>query len=182
MAKKKIAPKKLVSHDDYYMGEAFLTSRRSKDPYKPVGAVIVSSDNHIFISEPNAIPDSIKDDHFSWSRTEKRLYMRSAIERVTWFAARNFLAGDIVDEANLYVTCFPTRTDMRAICDVGIKKVIWFPYHEKSDDKDYIVTEKDIEDVEELAKAGNVKLEKFDGNLNWMRDAAEEWKAAGVFS
>ena len=38
-----------ITWDEYFMGVAELSARRSKDPNTQVGACIVSSDNKIFI-------------------------------------------------------------------------------------------------------------------------------------
>ena len=45
-----------ISWDEYFMGVAILSGRRSKDPNTPVGSCIVSEDNKILSMGYNGFP------------------------------------------------------------------------------------------------------------------------------
>lgn len=53
-----------LSWDDYFMGIAVLSAKRSKDPSTQVGACIVSEDNKILSVGYNGFPKGISDDVF----------------------------------------------------------------------------------------------------------------------
>ena len=48
--------KDYISWDEYFMGVAYLSSMRSKDPNTQVGACIVSQDNKILSMGYNGLP------------------------------------------------------------------------------------------------------------------------------
>ena len=69
---------------------------------------------------------------------------------------------------------------MLDIVDAGIQKVIYFAdafYDEGSMQSN----KENSESTEDIAKKGDVKLEKFEGNLNWMRDWMMRLDEIGVF-
>ena len=57
-----------ISWDEYFMGVAILSGRRSKDPNTPVGSCIVSEDNKILSMGYNGFPIGCADDDFPWER------------------------------------------------------------------------------------------------------------------
>ena len=57
-----------ISWDEYFMGIAFISSLRSKDPRTQVGACIVSEDNKILSMGYNGFPKGCSDDEFPWAR------------------------------------------------------------------------------------------------------------------
>mgnify|MGYP001624694037 CR=1 FL=1 len=54
--------------DEYFMGIAILSSKRSKDPNTGVGSCIVGSDNRILSLGYNGMPIGCSDDIFPWER------------------------------------------------------------------------------------------------------------------
>ena len=60
-----------ISWDEYFMGVAYLSSMRSKDPNTQVGACIVSPKNKILSMGYNGLPIGCSDDEFPWNRVEK---------------------------------------------------------------------------------------------------------------
>lgn len=58
--------------DEYFMGIAILSSKRSKDPNTGVGSCIVGSDNRILSLGYNGMPIGCSDDIFPWERTARR--------------------------------------------------------------------------------------------------------------
>ena len=57
-----------ISWDEYFMGVALLSGRRSKDPNTQVGCCIVSQDNKILSMGYNGLPTGCSDDEFPWVR------------------------------------------------------------------------------------------------------------------
>ena len=60
-----------ISWDEYFMGVADLSGRRSKDPNTQVGACIVSEDNKIMSMGYNGFPKGCSDDEFPWGREQE---------------------------------------------------------------------------------------------------------------
>ena len=57
-----------INWDEYFMGIAYLSAMRSKDPNTQVGACIVSEDNKILSMGYNGFPIGCDDDCFPWIR------------------------------------------------------------------------------------------------------------------
>jgi dCMP deaminase len=176
---KKKAPREVVDVDDYFMGMAFWTATRSRDPHRQEGAVIVSQDGHIISAEPNGIPDLIKTDDFSWERVERLDYVERAIPNALWAASSSGQLWGRDSEQTIYVTAFPSKRCMRAIIRAKLEKVVWFPLHEKLDISE--ISDKETEAVKKLATLSKVGFEEYKGNLNWMRDQLAKFEAVGIF-
>ena len=59
-----------LSWDDYFMSIAILSSKRSKDPNRQVGACIVNPDNKIVAIGYNGMPNGCDDDNLPWSKVD----------------------------------------------------------------------------------------------------------------
>ncbi|GFI47457.1 ribosomal RNA large subunit methyltransferase Cfr [Lachnospiraceae bacterium] len=127
--------KDFIAWDEYYMGVAILSSKRSKDPSTQVGACIVSSDNRILSVGYNGTPNAIDDERFNWSKEGDRLENKYAyvihaeVNSILNFKGNtNELSG-----ATLYVTLFPCNECAKFIVQCGIKKVVYLSdkYHKK---------------------------------------------------
>ena len=57
-----------ITWDEYFMGVAMLSGKRSKDPNTQVGACIVGADNRILSMGYNGFPNGCSDDEFPWDR------------------------------------------------------------------------------------------------------------------
>lgn len=57
-----------LSWDEYFIGIAFLSAQRSKDPRSQVGACIVDGDQKIVGIGYNGFPRGCSDDHLPWAR------------------------------------------------------------------------------------------------------------------
>ena len=55
-----------ISWDEYFMGVAKLSARRSKDPNTQVGACIINEDKRIIGIGYNGLPWGCDDDEFPW--------------------------------------------------------------------------------------------------------------------
>ncbi|NLV47458.1 MAG: cytidine deaminase, partial [Clostridiaceae bacterium] len=57
-----------ISWDEYFMGIALLSAKRSKDPSTQVGACIVNKQHKIVSVGYNGMPIGCSDDVFPWDR------------------------------------------------------------------------------------------------------------------
>ena len=60
--------KDYISGDEYFLGVAYLSGMRSKDPNTQVGSCIVSEDNKILSMGYNGLPKGCDDDELPWIR------------------------------------------------------------------------------------------------------------------
>lgn len=117
--------KRIISWDEYFMGVAKLSSKRSKDPNTQVGCCIVNQDKRIVAVGYNGMPRGCKDEEFPWANRQgalqdtKYAYVVHA-ELNAILNATTPLAG-----CSLYVTLFPCNECMKAIIQSGIKEVIF---------------------------------------------------------
>lgn len=114
-----------ISWDEYFMGVAFLSGMRSKDPNTQVGACIVSEDNKILSMGYNGFPRGCSDDEFPWNREGDPLdnkYFYSTHSELN--AILNYRGGSL-EGAKLYVSLFPCNECAKAIIQSGIKSVIY---------------------------------------------------------
>lgn len=121
-----------ISWDEYFMGVADLSGRRSKDPNTQVGCCIVSAGNKILSMGYNGLPIGCSDDEFPWTRENadedpyNAKYVYVAHSELN--AILNYRGGSL-EGSKLYVTLFPCNECAKAIIQAGIKTVIY------SDDK-----------------------------------------------
>ncbi len=115
-----------ISWDEYFMGVAFLSSLRSKDPSTQVGACVASSKDKVLTMGYNGMPIGCNDDIMPWGKddkdelNQKYLYVCHA-EFNAILNARVSLDG-----SRIYVTLFPCNECAKAIIQSGIKEVIYF--------------------------------------------------------
>ncbi|MGL5437008.1 MAG: deoxycytidylate deaminase [Lachnospiraceae bacterium] len=117
-----------ISWDEYFMGVADLSGKRSKDPSTQVGACIVSDDNKILSMGYNGFPKGCSDDEFPWARENedddpygtKYLYVTHSELN----AILNYRGGSL-EGSKLYVTLFPCNECAKAIIQSGIRTVIY---------------------------------------------------------
>lgn len=172
---KKELPRTVPTRDDYYMGLSFWIASKSKDPRTQVGAYIVGSNNEPLSFGYNGPPSKITDTSINWARPDKYPYIRHAEKNAIWYGRNKNL-----EAATLYVTSRPCRRCMLDIVETGISKVIYF--EPKVVDESSLTS--DVEDwtlSQEIGKLGSVTLNKFDGNLNWMRDRINWMESIGIF-
>lgn len=113
-----------ISWDEYFMGVAILSSKRSKDPTTKVGACIVNKNKRIVGIGYNGFPYGCSDDEYSWEREgdfldTKYPYVVHAEPNAILNSSEN-LSG-----ATLYVTLFPCNECAKLIIQSGIKEVVY---------------------------------------------------------
>ena len=114
-----------ISWDEYFMGVAYLSSMRSKDPNTQVGACIVSPENKILSMGYNGFPSGCSDDEYSWDREAEGLnskYLYSTHSELN--AILNYRGGSL-EGSRMYVTLFPCNECAKAIIQSGIREIIY---------------------------------------------------------
>ena len=115
-----------ISWDEYFMGVALLSSKRSKDPNTQVGACIVSSTNKIMSVGYNGMPLGCSDDEFPWDRDASDPYdsKYSYVTHAEMNAILNYRGGSL-EGSRMYVTLFPCNECAKAVIQSGIKEIIY---------------------------------------------------------
>ncbi|MBQ4530867.1 MAG: dCMP deaminase family protein [Lachnospiraceae bacterium] len=114
-----------ITWDEYFMGVAVLSSKRSKDPNTQVGACIVSQDNKILSMGYNGFPSGCSDDEFPWRREGEPLDTKYLyVTHSELNAILNYRGGSL-EGAKLYVTLFPCNECAKAIIQSGIKSIVY---------------------------------------------------------
>ena len=117
-----------ISWDEYFMGVAYLSALRSKDPNTQVGACIVSDDNKILSMGYNGFPRGCSDDEFPWGKEHEQddpyqaKYFYATHSELN--AILNYRGGSL-EGSKLYVTLFPCNECAKAIIQSGIRTLIY---------------------------------------------------------
>ena len=118
--------KEIISWDEYFMGVALLSAKRSKDPNTQVGACIVNQDKLIVGVGYNGTPRGWDDSKFPWDKREgeyleqKYPYIIHAELNAIINSASRDLRG-----CTMYATLAPCGECAKAIAQAGIKKVFY---------------------------------------------------------
>jgi dCMP deaminase len=113
-----------IKWDEYFMGVAILSGKRSKDPNTQVGACIVSPDNKIIGVGYNGLPLGCSDDDFPWERdgdfleTKYPFVVHAELNAI--LNSTRELAG-----CRIYVGLFPCHECSKAIIQSGIREIIY---------------------------------------------------------
>ena len=134
-----------LSWDEYFMGIAVLSAKRSKDPSTQVGACIVNKDKRIISVGYNGMPRCCSDDEFPWDKNEnpldsKYLYVCHAELN----AILNCDRGNVRD-CICYTTLFPCNECAKAIIQSGISEVVYM--EDKYADSDSVIASKKMFDT-----------------------------------
>ena len=117
--------KDYLTWDEYFMGIALLSAKRSKDPHTSVGACIVGEDNKILSMGYNGMPRGCSDDEYPWEREGDELDTKYIyVTHSELNAILNYRGGSL-DGAKLYVSLFPCNECAKAIIQAGIRTVIY---------------------------------------------------------
>jgi len=123
--------KDIISWDEYFMGLAHLSAKRSKDPNTQVGACIVDEDNRVVSIGYNGFPFGVDDDTFPW--TKEGDFTDSKYAYVVHAELNAIISSNVnLKNHSLYVTLFPCNECAKAIIQSGIKTI----YYESDKYKD----------------------------------------------
>ncbi len=114
-----------ISWDEYFMGIAMLSAKRSKDPSTQVGACIVDKDNKVVGIGYNGFPIGCSDDNLPWVR-EGDNNNETKYPYVV-HAEANAILNSTKDlhGARIYVDLFPCNECAKLIIQSGIKEVVF---------------------------------------------------------
>ena len=114
-----------ISWDEYFMGVALLSARRSKDPNTQVGACIINSKNKIVGAGYNGLPLGCDDDDFPWDKQGD--YLDTKYPYIC-HAELNAILNNIgmeLQDCKIYTVLFPCNECAKAIIQSGIVEVIY---------------------------------------------------------
>lgn len=136
--------KNYISWDEYFMGVADLSSKRSKDETSQVGACIVNEKNHIVGIGYNGFPIGCSDDELPWER--EGTFLQTKYAYVVHAEANAILnANAKLDDSRIFVTLFPCNECAKLIIQSGIKEVIYL--EDKYPDMDMTKASKKLFDM-----------------------------------
>lgn len=114
-----------ISWDEYFMGVALLSARRSKDPNTQVGACIVNAKNKIVGAGYNGLPMGCDDDVFPWAKQGEFLETKYPyVCHAELNAILNNIGMDL-QGCKIYTALFPCNECAKAIIQSGITEVIF---------------------------------------------------------
>ncbi len=135
-----------ISWDEYFMGIAILSGKRSKDPNTQVGACIVNEEKKIVGVGYNGFPQGCSDDIFPWEREGAFLETKYPF---VCHAELNAILNSVKSTkgCSIYVGLFPCHECAKSIIQCGIKEIVYLS------DK-YSGTDSDLASKKMLDSAG----------------------------
>ena len=117
--------KDYISWDQYFMGVALLSAKRSKDPNTQVGACLVNRDKRIIGIGYNGFPQKLSDDLFPWER--EGVFSNTKYPYVVHAEMNAVLnATQSLKDATLYVTLFPCHECAKLLIQAGITEIVYY--------------------------------------------------------
>ena len=114
-----------ISWDEYFMGVALLSAKRSKDPSNKVGACLVNEDKRIIGIGYNGFPRGCKDEVFPWGKGDVNP-LNTKYPYVVHAEANAILnSNQSLKGATLYVSLFPCNECAKLVIQSGVKKIIY---------------------------------------------------------
>ena len=113
-----------ISWDQYFMGIALLSAKRSKDPNTQVGACIVNTEHRIVGLGYNGFPAGCSDDSLPWAREGE--FLDTKYPYVV-HAELNAILNSIqkLNNCTIYVDLFPCNECAKITIQLGIKEIIY---------------------------------------------------------
>ena len=147
----------VINRDEYFMGIALLSAKRSKDPSTQVGACIVDDDHKVVSIGYNGMPRGIADNDLTWEKGEglhsKYLYVCHA----EFNAILNIRNGSSLKGCTVYVTLFPCNECTKAIIQTGIKKIVYL--------SDKYADTIGMQASRKMLELAGVEVEEYKGNF-----------------
>ena len=114
-----------ISWDEYFMGVALLSAKRSKDPSTQVGACIVNEDKRIIAIGYNGFPRGCSDEVFPWGKNDNNP-LNNKYPYVVHAEANAILNSTTsLKNSTLYVTLFPCNECAKLLIQSGIKHIVF---------------------------------------------------------
>lgn len=131
-----------IGWDEYFMGVALLSAKRSKDPSTQVGACIVNNQKKIVGVGYNGFPTGCDDDVLPWDREGSFLETKYPyVCHAELNAILNSISRDL-DACTIYVALFPCNECAKAIIQSGIREVVYLS--DKYADSDIVKASKKL--------------------------------------
>ncbi len=147
-----------ISWDEYFMGIALLSAKRSKDPNTQVGACIVNEEKKIVGVGYNGFPMGCDDDELPWEREGEFLETKYPyVCHAELNAILNSISRDLRG-CTIYVALFPCNECAKAIIQSGIKEIVYLS--DKYKDTDIVIASK------RMLNQANIRLRKLDITLS----------------
>ena len=151
--------KDYISWDEYFMGVALLSAKRSKDPNTKVGACIVNQKKRIVGIGYNGFPMGCDDKVFPWTNSKDANTLDTKYPYVVHAEANSLLNSNIggLDGPTLYVSLFPCNDCAKLIIQSGIKHIVYMDDKYKNDNSNIA--------SRRMFDAASVTYEKLSKNL-----------------
>lgn len=155
-----------ISWDEYFMGVALLSARRSKDPATQVGACIINTKNKIVGAGYNGLPAGCDDNEFPWDKQGDFLQTKYPyVCHAELNAILNNIGMDL-HGCRIYTALFPCNECAKAIIQSGITEVIYLS--DKYDGSDTSLASKRMLDT------AGVSYRKVEAQINKIELSFEE--------
>ncbi|RPI17889.1 MAG: dCMP deaminase family protein [Ignavibacteriae bacterium] len=117
--------KDFITWDEYFMGIALLSAKRSKDPNTQVGACIVNQHNKIVGIGYNGFPIGCSDDDLPWQRQSENI--NDTKYPYVVHAEANAILNSTKDlhGSRIYVALFPCNECTKLIIQSGITEILY---------------------------------------------------------
>ena len=114
-----------ISWDEYFMGVALLSAKRSKDPSTQVGACLVNQDKRIIGIGYNGFPRGCSDDIFPWGKNNEN-ELNNKYPYVVHAEANAILnSSGNIKGSTVYVTLFPCNECAKLLIQSGVKHIVY---------------------------------------------------------
>lgn len=177
-----VPPRSVCDRDSRYMGLAWIQAGFSKDPSTQVGACIVDSENRPLGWGYNGPPKNIDDHSFSWERPPiddpDAFSKYDAIDHAEENCIEHCFGASLVG-ATMYVTALPCPRCMKMLVRKEFKRVVYFDY--QSEKSSMLQNAKWRDKSFKLASLGKVKVDLFNGNINWLLDWIHHLDQLNIF-
>lgn len=118
--------KNYISWNEYFMGVAVLSAKRSKDPNTKVGACIVNQNKRIIGIGYNGLPYGCEDTEYPWENGKELSELDTKYPYVVHAEPNAILnSTSSLQGSSIYVTLFPCNECAKLIIQSGIKKVVY---------------------------------------------------------
>ena len=146
----------IISWDEYFMGVAKLSAKRSKDPNTQVGCCIVNQDKRIVAVGYNGLPKNCIDEDYPWTSRVGDLHETKYAYVVHAELNAILNATTPLKGCTLYVTLYPCNECVKSIIQSGISEVIF-------EDNKYEGANFDLA-AKKMLQSANIKIRQFKGS------------------
>lgn len=149
------------SWDDYFLGLAFLASRRSPDPHTQHGTVIADGNHHVIATGYNGFPRGMDDDGLPTTRPEKYAFFEHSETNALANVTRSLWDAS----ATAYVTGKPCFSCLKALWRHNVRHVV------HADRRGFThESEREIANYDRVLRETGMRVCRVRPDLSWMFD------------